>query len=96
MILQDDVHNGLTPRTLQCTSSIECPLLAVQGIDDEYGTLRQVDGIVRRVAQARVVKLADCGHSPQRDQPAELLRVVTDFIDDGLGAGRLSAAASNA
>jgi pimeloyl-ACP methyl ester carboxylesterase len=75
-------------------ASIECPLLAVQGIDDEYGTLQQVDGIVRCVAQARVVKLADCGHSPHRDQPAELLRVVTDFIEDGLGATRLSAAAS--
>ena len=77
-------------------ASIECPLLAVQGIDDEYGTLQQVDGIVRRVAQARVVKLTDCGHSPHRDQPAELLRGVTDFIDDGLGARRQSAAVLDA
>ncbi len=73
-------------------ASIQCPLLAVQGFDDEYGTLRQVDGIVQQLAQARVVKLADCGHSPHRDQPRELLRVVAEFIDDGLGATRPLAA----
>jgi pimeloyl-ACP methyl ester carboxylesterase len=77
-------------------ASIECPLLAVQGIDDEYGTLEQVDGIERRVAQCQVVKLADCGHSPHRDQPEKLIRRVTGFIDDALAASALRRTASGA
>ena len=77
-------------------AAIECPLLAVQGIDDEYGTLEQVDGIERRVAQCEVVKLADCGHSAHRDQPEKLIRRVTDFIGDAVAATELCRAASNA
>jgi len=60
--------------------SIACPVLAVQGIRDEYGTLAQVAGIRERVAQAEVVVLDDCRHSPHRDQPLALTRAVTDFI----------------
>ena len=59
---------------------IRCPLLAVQGLDDEYGTLEQVHGIARRAAHARVVELADCGHSPQRDQPRRLIEIAALFI----------------
>lgn len=72
--------------------AIECPLLAVQGIDDEYGTLQQVDGIVQRVAHTRVIKLPDCGHSPHRDQPVELLQRVAEFINEAIGLMRFPAA----
>jgi pimeloyl-ACP methyl ester carboxylesterase len=57
-------------------AAIRCPLLAVQGIDDEYGTLEQIRGIARRVPQARLVELADCGHSPHRDQPDAVIAAV--------------------
>jgi len=60
--------------------SIACPVLAVQGTDDEYGTLAQVRGIRERVAQSEVVVLDECRHSPHRDQPEALTRAVTDFI----------------
>jgi len=59
---------------------IRCPVLAVQGRDDEYGTLAQVEGIRARVPGAELVVLDDCGHSPHRDQPAGLTRVINDFI----------------
>jgi pimeloyl-ACP methyl ester carboxylesterase len=62
--------------------SIRCPLLAVQGRDDEYGTLEQVHGIARRVPQTRILELADCGHSPHRDQPAALIAATTQFIHE--------------
>ncbi len=67
-------------------AEIRCPLLAVQGIDDEYGTLEQVHGIARRLAQTEVVELADCGHSPHRDQAQQLIRVVTGFMHDNVAA----------
>lgn len=60
--------------------AIACPVLAVQGLDDEYGTLEQIRGIARRVPQARLVELPDCGHSPHRDQPEALTQVCQDFF----------------
>ncbi|MGH8033684.1 MAG: alpha/beta fold hydrolase, partial [Lysobacterales bacterium] len=48
---------------------ISAPLLLIQGLDDEYGTLLQLDEIARAVPHAQQLRLAACGHSPQRDQP---------------------------
>ena len=59
---------------------IACPLLAVQGVDDEYGTLEQVRGIARRVPQTELLELAHCAHSPHRDQPEALTRAVVAFL----------------
>lgn len=60
--------------------AIACPVLAVQGEGDEYGTLEQIFGIARRVRGAQAIALEDCGHSPHRDQPAELSRLAAGFI----------------
>ncbi len=60
--------------------SIRCPVLAVQGYDDEYGTMAQIDGIATRVPQAERVKIPQCGHSPHRDQPEALIQAVTAFV----------------
>ena len=55
---------------------IRCPLLAIQGVDDTYGTLEQIRGIARRLPQTRLLALADCGHAPHRDQPAAVIAAV--------------------
>lgn len=60
--------------------TITCPLLAVQGEDDEYGTLEQVYGIRQRLPHAVVVPIPACGHSPHRDQPEILMNAVSDFV----------------
>jgi pimeloyl-ACP methyl ester carboxylesterase len=60
--------------------AIECPLLAIQGLDDEYGTLEQMRGIARRVPQTQQLELADCGHSPHRDQPEAVIQAVGSFM----------------
>jgi pimeloyl-ACP methyl ester carboxylesterase len=62
-------------------ATIACPLLAVQGLDDEYGTVQQVRGIERRVPGTQVLELPRCGHSPQRDQPEHVISAVANFID---------------
>jgi pimeloyl-ACP methyl ester carboxylesterase len=59
--------------------TITCPLLAVQGVNDEYGSLEQVRGIARVAPQCKVVELADCGHSPHRDRPDRLIEAVRSF-----------------
>ena len=61
-------------------SSITCPLLAIQGVNDEYGTLEQVRGIARLTPQCELVELADCGHSPHRDRQDRLITTVNDFF----------------
>ena len=61
-------------------ASIRCPLLAVQGLDDEYGSLEQVRGIARRVPQTQWLELPDCGHSPHRDQGEDVIAAVVSFV----------------
>jgi pimeloyl-ACP methyl ester carboxylesterase len=58
-------------------SQITCPLLAIQGEDDEYGTMRQIDAIGERVPTADLVKLADCGHAAWKDQCSRVLSEIT-------------------
>jgi pimeloyl-ACP methyl ester carboxylesterase len=60
--------------------AIRCPVLAVQGMDDEYGTLEQIRGIARRVAGTELLELPGCGHSPHRDRPDALLDAVPRFV----------------
>jgi pimeloyl-ACP methyl ester carboxylesterase len=60
--------------------TIECPVLAVQGEDDEYGTLEQIRAIARRVPQTELLVMAGCGHSPHRDQPELLISAAGAFI----------------
>ncbi|GGC97802.1 alpha/beta fold hydrolase [Undibacterium terreum] len=60
--------------------SIACPMLAVQGEDDEYGTLAQITGIQDQVAQAVLQVIPQCGHSPHRDQAEVLSNKAGQFI----------------
>ncbi len=60
--------------------SIDCPVLAIQGLDDEYGTLEQIRGIAQRVPQTELLEIANCGHSPHRDQPAAVIAAVSRFV----------------
>jgi pimeloyl-ACP methyl ester carboxylesterase len=61
--------------------AIRCPLLAVQGYDDEYGTMAQIERIAHGAPQTQLLKLAACGHSPHRDQPDALIDAVRTFIE---------------
>src|SRR5687767_5517736 len=61
---------------------VRCPVLAIQGHDDEYGTMEQLEEIKRRVSgRCELVKLEKCGHAPFRDQPEEVLRKAASFIN---------------
>lgn len=60
--------------------AIPCPVMALQGEDDEYGTLDQIDRIARQAKDVNLVKLADCRHSPHKDQPAAVIDAVAGFV----------------
>jgi pimeloyl-ACP methyl ester carboxylesterase len=60
---------------------VRCPVLALQGRDDEYGTLAQLDEIERRVGgRCELLKLENCGHAPFRDQPEAVLARIGEFV----------------
>jgi pimeloyl-ACP methyl ester carboxylesterase len=60
---------------------IRVPVLAIQGEDDEYGTMRQVQAIAALSGgPVELAKLARCGHSPQRDQPETVLDRLARFV----------------
>jgi pimeloyl-ACP methyl ester carboxylesterase len=60
---------------------IRCPVLALQGEDDAYGTMAQLEAIAAQVAgPCELVKLAACGHSPHRDQHDATLAAVAGFV----------------
>jgi pimeloyl-ACP methyl ester carboxylesterase len=61
-------------------ASITCPVLAIQGIDDEYGTLAQIRDIQRHVPHTQLIELTNCGHSPHRDQPQALIQGCLQFF----------------
>ncbi len=58
---------------------IEAPVLAIQGRDDVYGTMRQIDEITP-MGRIERHKLANCGHSAHRDQPVLATQLIADFL----------------
>jgi pimeloyl-ACP methyl ester carboxylesterase len=60
---------------------IDCPVLAIQGFDDEYGTMAQLDAIAKQAGgMVELLRLTDCRHSPHRDQPAVVIEAMSRFI----------------
>ncbi len=61
---------------------LRVPVLAIQGRQDQYGTLAQIAAIADgSYAPVEVLLLEDCRHSPQIDQPAAVLAAVAEFAE---------------
>jgi pimeloyl-ACP methyl ester carboxylesterase len=60
---------------------VRSPVLAIQGQDDQYGTLRQIEALANAVhAPLAVEILQECRHSPHLEQPNRTLAIVSDFL----------------
>jgi pimeloyl-ACP methyl ester carboxylesterase len=60
---------------------IEVPMLVIQGANDQYGTLAQVDSIRGRAkTTVEVLILPDCGHNPHQEQEAAVFQAMQDFV----------------
>jgi pimeloyl-ACP methyl ester carboxylesterase len=60
---------------------ITCPVLAMQGALDEYGTQRQLTAIRDQVSgPVKIMLIENCGHSPHRDARDLVLAKMADFI----------------
>jgi pimeloyl-ACP methyl ester carboxylesterase len=61
--------------------AVKSPVLALQGINDEYGTPAQVDAIVRQVSgPVEGFLIPDCGHIPHHQARERVLSDVIRFI----------------
>jgi pimeloyl-ACP methyl ester carboxylesterase len=60
--------------------SIRCPVLVIQGEDDEYGTARQIAAIQAKLPSAEVLMLPNCKHAPHRDRPEATLGRIKRFV----------------
>jgi pimeloyl-ACP methyl ester carboxylesterase len=61
-------------------SGIQAPLLAIQGEDDPYGSMAQIEDIAQAAPHTRLLTLPACGHSPHRDQAEAVACAVADFM----------------
>ncbi len=72
---------------------IRVPIAILQGVNDQYGTMRQV-----AIAQEEcycpvdVAVIANAGHSPHREAPEQALAAIVDFAAAALRAGGALAA----
>jgi pimeloyl-ACP methyl ester carboxylesterase len=60
--------------------SIECPVLAMQGRDDQYGSVAQLDSIAAKAVNARKLVVDDCSHSPHLEQIDAVVEYMAEFI----------------
>jgi pimeloyl-ACP methyl ester carboxylesterase len=72
-------------------AQITCPLLGIQGHDDAYGTMAQLDALgsdflsikglqTNRILREQLLKIERCGHSPHKDQGALVTAAVAKFL----------------
>lgn len=60
---------------------IRCPVLVIQGEQDEFGTIEQVNAIVRGVgARAKPLLIPGIGHTPHREAREAVLDAVATFL----------------
>lgn len=66
---------------------ISCPILTIQGQDDQYGTMDQVAAISCKCpGSVEGLALPDCRHSVHRDQPDAALEAITEFVNMIVGS----------
>jgi len=74
--------------------AIRCPILCIQGEEDEYGTIAQVEATKACVPTTEILMLPNCKHSPHRDQPEATLDRMAEFVAgvrEGVARQELSA-----
>jgi pimeloyl-ACP methyl ester carboxylesterase len=69
-----------------CLKSIRRPVLVIQGAQDEYGTVKQIQAIQRGISSASAIVLDNCKHAPHRDQCHDTLAAICGFLRTSFGA----------
>jgi pimeloyl-ACP methyl ester carboxylesterase len=60
---------------------VACPVLAIQGEADQYGTMAQLDELALRLGGSSTeLRLPDCGHAPHRQEPEAVGAAIAHFV----------------
>ncbi|MBX7200532.1 MAG: alpha/beta hydrolase [Rhodospirillaceae bacterium] len=59
---------------------VRCPVLMIQGLQDEYGSAAQIEAIKAGRVDREVLMLDRCAHSPHRDRPEAVLKAAAEFV----------------
>jgi pimeloyl-ACP methyl ester carboxylesterase len=64
-----------------CIGDVHCPVLAIHGENDEYGSVAFPKFIVENTSgRAQMLLLKNCGHMPHKEQPDEVLIALKEFM----------------
>ncbi len=62
-------------------ANVQCPVLTIQGENDEYGTTAQVRAIEEKVSgPVESFLIPGCSHTPHHEQPEQVMERMTTFI----------------
>jgi pimeloyl-ACP methyl ester carboxylesterase len=67
----------------EALAAIRAPTLVVWGAEDRWIPLADADRFVAAIAGARKVVIPACGHVPQEEKPAEVARLLLEFLAEG-------------
>jgi len=68
---------------------VHCPLLLVQGDQDPYGTLKQLDLVEEHVSgPVQRLVLAGCGHDPHAERPDEVIEATRGLLNQEVAGDR--------
>jgi pimeloyl-ACP methyl ester carboxylesterase len=60
---------------------VKCPILVIQGKEDQFGTQKQVESISKQCSgPVQTVMLPNCKHTPHREQPVQTFDAMVNFI----------------
>ena len=61
-------------------SGLQCPVLAIQGQNDQYGTVLQLESILEAIPNTQLAFLPDCAHHPHLEKQAEVIELIAGFL----------------
>jgi pimeloyl-ACP methyl ester carboxylesterase len=68
---------------LEDIKDVTCPSLVIQGDNDQYGTQKQVDEIVKAIGNNATPMIVDnCGHAPHLEKEDFLINEIRSFVKE--------------
>jgi pimeloyl-ACP methyl ester carboxylesterase len=65
---------------LKIASEIDVPVLIIWGDRDPVFPLENGEFLAQKIRGSRLEVVAECGHVPQEEKPAEIIKLLTDFL----------------
>jgi pimeloyl-ACP methyl ester carboxylesterase len=64
-----------------CLKKIKAPFLAIQGQQDQYGTVAQLESIGKYAEKTQIEHIPDCGHIPHFQTREAVMEMMAKFIN---------------